>query len=111
MRHRRAARARFGACVRALLALALWLPYLVLMLVRTSLRALFVVGRAYPCASARASFVLCLSSAHLSSVPRGPGPASLLVRLVSPYRLVPPSPSYRPRIVSNGLKYRLLCSS
>ncbi|KAJ7609302.1 hypothetical protein B0H17DRAFT_1118431, partial [Mycena rosella] len=83
MRHRCAAHARFGACVRALLALALWLPYLVLMLMRTSLRALFVVGGAYPCASARASFVLCPSSAHLSSVPRGPGPASLLVRLVS----------------------------
>ncbi|KAJ7687095.1 hypothetical protein B0H17DRAFT_1203763 [Mycena rosella] len=32
MRHRCAARARFGAFVRALLALALWLPYLVLML-------------------------------------------------------------------------------
>ncbi|KAJ7627507.1 hypothetical protein B0H17DRAFT_1110460 [Mycena rosella] len=91
MRHRCAARARFGAC--------LWLPYLVLMLMRTSLRALFVVGGAYPCASARASFVLCPSSAHLSSVPRGPGPASLLVRLVSPYRLVPPSPSYCLRIV------------
>ncbi|KAJ7624158.1 hypothetical protein B0H17DRAFT_1111747 [Mycena rosella] len=111
MRHRCAARARFGACVRALLALALWLPYLVLMLVRTSLRALFVVGGAYPCASARASFVLCPSSAHLSSVPRGPGPDSLLVRLVSPCRLVPPSPSNRPRIVSNRLKDHLLSSS
>ncbi|KAJ7687105.1 hypothetical protein B0H17DRAFT_1070520 [Mycena rosella] len=81
------------------------------MLVRTSLRALFIVGGAYPCASAWASFVLCSSSAHPSSVPRGPGPASLLVCLVSPYRLVPPSPSYPPQIVSNRLKYRLLSSS
>ncbi|KAJ7614750.1 hypothetical protein B0H17DRAFT_1116123 [Mycena rosella] len=74
------------------------------MLVRTSLRALFIVGGAYPCASAWASFVLCSSSAHPSS-------PSLLVCLVSPYRLVPPSPSYPPQIVSNRLKYRLLSSS
>ncbi|KAJ7605408.1 hypothetical protein B0H17DRAFT_1221976 [Mycena rosella] len=76
--------------VRALLALTLWLPYLVLMPMCTSVPALIVVGRVYPCAFACASSP---SDAHLSLCPSWTHlvPLSLIAPILSrlyPYHIL-----------------------